>query len=358
MAINKGRAPTRKAWAVGVSLIVHALVGLGLWRWPASPPRDSVPLPDLIQIGVEVYEPAASPTGLTPGLAPHRVRRRAPPVRPAATLPGDPEANIMMRLRGGASRLALDARTLERFERDRVIAPTPAPDVPSLARGPSYSERLAAQARDTNARMNVAAGHVQPFLYDYVRAARRDFKPAEGRLYADPRSPNTVRRAVRAWAREAFIADPRYLAWQGLVAAKRAAARGGALEQADVLRRYGQMIDDNDAGHAPIASMICVVLQPDAPPRIEVNTSSGNRELDRAAIESLARAASSRPPDPDIKPQRACYHFTAAVERAAPIPISGCAFDEVKMTLGCYHPAMKILRTNVTLASVDERDGR
>jgi hypothetical protein len=259
-----------------------------------------------------------------------------------------------LHLRADPGRLGIDALTLARYERDGVIAPTPiAPAAARPGRGPSFSERMAAQLREANARLNVVDGHAEPFLYDFVRAARRDFKPAEGRLYADPRSPNTPVRAARAWANKAFIADPRYLAWQRHVAERKAEGRGGTLDQANVLRKYGELLEANNNRNEPIAAMICVQLRPDARPRIEVSTSSGNSELDRTAVESLSRAVSGRPLDPGVKPQRACYHFTAAVERAPPIIISGCTFDEVKRTFGCYYPAMKILRTDVTLASVD-----
>jgi hypothetical protein len=362
MAIRKEPAAIRKAWAVGASLSGHAL--LAFWLWRSRPPRPTVPPPtetieiDVQSSGAGAAGPAmARPVIRRPSRAHHmevgRERLAAAIDRGPGTAAPVPGPTASMQLRTGAARLALDAGTLDRFERDGVIAPTVAPTDPRPARGPSFSQRLAAQLREANGRVNVEQGHVQPFLYDVVRAAQRDFKPAEGRLYADPRSPNTVARAARAWAHEAFIADPRYLAWQRSFAAKQAAAHGGALDEADVLRKYGQMIDDNAAGNAPIASVICVVLRPDAAPRIEVSASSGNGELDRVAITSLTRAAGRQPLDPGLRPQRACYHFAAAVERAAPLFISGCTFDEAKLTWGCYYPAMKVLRTNVTLASVE-----
>jgi hypothetical protein len=331
---------------------------------PVATPRSSPRLP-VMPGRSGVKRSAAVASARQPGSAAHReaasVRRAAGASAPgAAVAPGEPlgrpakkDEPATLQLRAGPDRLAFDRETLARFEREGVISATTVPAPAAHVRGASFTERLASQMRDANARMNVVEGHVQPFLYDFMRAARRDFKPAEGGIYTDPRSPNTVRRALRAWRRQYFIADPRYLAWQRQIAEREASARGGTLDQANVLRKYGQMVDDNAAGNAPIASLVCVQLQPDAPPKVEVSSSSGNRELDRAALASLSHAATSQPLDPDLKPQRACYHFTAAVERAPPIVMAGCSFDEVKLTLGCTYPAMKVLRTNVTLASVE-----
>jgi hypothetical protein len=353
MAVAKSPRRHRKIWGVGLSIALHALIGVYLGRAPRSrnSPAPGAIVRDVIQIDVRTPAGFAAPSASGSSVAPPRVRRIRS-AGPVAARPADDLPRATLQLRAGPDRLAFDGVILARFERDGVIAPTPVAAA-RPERGPSFSQRLAVQMREANARMNVVEGHAQPFLYDFVRAARRDFKPAEGRLYADPRSPNTVKRALRAWGHQHFRADPRYLAWQKLVAERKAAAHGGTLDEADVLRRYGQMVDDNAAANEPITAMICATLRPDLPPRIEVSTSSGNSELDRAAITALTRATSSRPPDPALKPQRACYHFTAAVERAPPIVISGCSFDEVKLTLGCYYPAMKVLRTNVTLASVD-----
>jgi hypothetical protein len=117
------------------------------------------------------------------------------------------------------------------------------------------------------------------------------------------------------------------------------------------------MIEANNIAVEPIACLICVVLKPGAPIKIELRTSSGNGEIDRAAVEAITRVTLRQPLETDVKAQHACYHFSAAVRRIPPLPVAGCGFDEVTRTFSCYYPTMRVLRTSVTLESVDYDGG-
>jgi hypothetical protein len=396
MVTGKVEKPPR-ALAIGVSLAVHGLLALWLWRSPPgrlSDPRSPATI-DMIEIDVRPIERSrpieqlAPPgetaatripdTGSSAGADDARddpaPRRRgwgaaaaAVPAAPAADT-GDQAPAAVAEGPSAASDLGfslnmrsdvprLDGKTMERFERDGVIAPTVAPESGGRARGASFAERMAGRQRDAQARVNVFDGKVHPQLYDFGRAAERNFKPEEGHIYADSRSPNTVGRALRTWAKELFRADPGYLSAQRARAAEAARGReGNALDQADALRRYDQMIEANNIAVEPIACLICVVLKPGAPIKIELRTSSGNGEIDRAAVEAITRVTLRQPLETDVKAQRACYHFSAAVHRIPPLPVAGCGFDEVTRTFSCYYPTMRVLRTSVTLESVDYDGG-
>lgn len=381
-ATNEGkRARRRRAWAALGSLVVHAMLALWLWRTPRPAPPSAA---STIEIELQT-EPLSRPAPPSPDLTPAAPAERpagqpprptargpaapiaAPPpvaARPSTTPaePADherataaPEGTLHMR--SGPIALAPDLATLGRFEREGVITATPAPEVTKPARGPTFSERLAARVRDDTARVNVFEGHAHPVLYDFLRDAQRDLRPAEGHLYADTRSPNTVGRTLRSWARDYLRADPAYLLWERALAARRAAAHGSTLEEAAALREYDKMIEDNAASDQAITCRVCLVVATGRPTRVELAESSGNGEMDRASIEALERAVLRRPLDPDVKPQRACYHFAAAIHRLPPLPLVGCGFDETTHTFGCYYPTMRVLRTSVTLDSVDYDGG-
>jgi hypothetical protein len=369
--------PSHKAWALLASLAMHVLLALWLGRSASRRLATSRPV-EVIAMDVQTAQAdAPTPPGAVssiserpfpaktrPGWAAHRrpsvlaprpdrpvagQDRGGVPSAAAIAAPTDSVATLQMR----SGPPVLDARTLGRFEREGVIGPSVAPEGTRPVRGPTFSERLAARQRDDNAHVAVFEGRVHPLLYDFGRDAQRDFKPAEGHLYADSRAPNTVGRALRSWAHDFLTADPQYLWWQRSLAAQKAGARGSTLDEAEVLRNYDKMIVQNAAGAEPIACLICVVLKPGALPKVELRTSSGNGEMDRAALEALTHATLRRPLDPDVKPERACYQFTATVRRVPPLPIAGCGFDEVKLTFGCYYPTMRVLHTAVTLESVD-----
>lgn len=246
---------------------------------------------------------------------------------------------------------ALDYATVDRYAREGVIAPNEAFEAPAKpARGPTFMERLATRVEQDRARQRVADGHVHPLLYDYLRDVNKIFHPAEAAIYADPRSPNTVASTVRSWTRGV---QESYRLWHD------EAARGHDDSDkwngsADVLGQYNRMIEGNERAASPIGCMVCLVIKPDTAPQIVLGDSSGNLEVDRMAVEALERAAARRPVDRDVKPEKACYRFTANVSRIPPLPIAGCGFDEVKMTFGCYYPTMRVYKTSVTLESVDD----
>jgi hypothetical protein len=241
MVTAKVEKPPR-AVAIGVSLAVHGLLALWLWRSPPgrSDPRSRATI-DMIELDVRPIEQSRpieqlAPPGETAATripdtasgagaddardqpAPRRRRRggatAAVPAAPAtdtgdqapAAVAEGPSAasdlGFSLNMRSGVPRL--DGKTMEQFERDGVIAPTVTPESGRRARGPSFAERMAGRQREAQARVNVFEGKVHPQLYDFGRAAERNFKPEEGQIYADSRSPNTVGRALRTWAKESI----------------------------------------------------------------------------------------------------------------------------------------------------------
>jgi hypothetical protein len=198
---------------------------------------------------------------------------------------------------------------------------------------------------------------VQPQLYDFLRDARRGFTPNPAALDADPRAPNTVARSVGQWGKGV---GEMYRGWRrGLDDQRRRRLdhdpdRRGA---PDVLEHYNRLLEGTARAVEPMDCLVCLVVRTGGPPEVVLAGSSGNPEVDRAAVEALRRSANTRPVDPDVRPQKTCYRFRATVHRIPPIPIAGCAFDEVALTASCYYPTKKIRKTTVTLESVDYDDG-
>ena len=246
--------------------------------------------------------------------------------------------------------LAPSFDSIDRLTRQGVIAP---PD-PSLAAGSkprrsTFSQRLAARVRDDAARANVDAGKVHPALYDFLRDARRDFRPDFQVLDDDPRTPNTVGRALGQWGRWLTETGHRQLAEQRSRLRKHHAARRG---KPDRLGRDDRALDDVAEAARPISCVACLVIRPDSVPQVVLGSSSDNGELDRAALAALRRAANNRPLELTVKPQRTCYRFQATVFRIPPLPVLGCGPDG-NGGITCVYPTKKLVQTSVTLESVD-----
>ena len=127
----------------------------------------------------------------------------------------------------------------------------------------------------------------------------------------------------------------------------------GRLNPVEVLGHYDRLIKGTQTAAEPIACLVCLVVRPGEEPKVVMDGSSGNSEVDRMATEALARASRRWPLDPDVKPQRSCYRFSVTISRIPPLPMVGCGFDEATLTGGCYYPTMKVTKTDVHLESVD-----
>jgi outer membrane biosynthesis protein TonB len=358
------RGRSARGQALGLSLALHAAVALLLWQGlPATSLLPSLPPPAPLEIELITEAPAQSSAPPEPERPEERgepllKRPRPAPPRPS-TMPEPPppaeEPAPPSSTRRPLPVLTPDFGTIDRLTREGVIAP---PD-PSLApppenKGPSkFATRLAERARDDAARANVTAGKVHPQLYDFLRDARRGFTPNPAALDSDPRAPNTVARSVGQWGKG--VAEM-YRGWQrGLDDQRRRRLdhdpdRRGA---PDILEHYNRMLEGTARAVEPMDCLVCLVVRRDAPPEVVLTASSGNPEVDRAAVEALRRSANTRPLDQDVRPQKTCYRFRATVHRVPPIPIAGCAFDEVTLTASCYYPTKKIRKITVNLESVD-----
>jgi hypothetical protein len=300
--------------------------------------------------------PAPEPRA-RPAPAPRRQAVTAPP--PPQPLPPEPPARdppppVPPR---PPVALALDYDAVDRLTRKGVLdtpAPSEAPPPPpARPRPPSFSERLASVVREDGARRNVAVGKVHPQLFDYMRDAHKVFAPDPKVVDLDPRTPNNVKNSARQWGSglaEAYRSWRRDLDDMNANRRRNDPDRRGA---PDILAHYNRMLEGTKKGAAPIAAQVCLLVNPGAPARVELGKTSGNAEVDRAAVDALTRAAQRRAPDPDVKQQRTCYRFAVTVTRVPPLPVAGCMFDEVNLTASCYYPLKKAMTISVSLDSVD-----
>jgi hypothetical protein len=253
-------------------------------------------------------------------------------------------------------KLALDDATVDRFTRDGVISAAPAPEGPPAGRGKSkWQQKLAMLERDTEGRKNVAAGKVHPQIFDFMRDAKKTFKPRESVVEQDPRAPNTVGRSMRAWSRGFFrnyLDQLRKLELEE-PSRKSKLSEGGT----DLMAEYNRLLRAAEKGGEAIACQVCLVVRPGLPPEVVLAKSSGNKEVDNAATDALTRASLRRPFEDDLKPQRACYRFAATIYRIPPLPIAGCGFDEATLKIGCYYPGMQVYQLKVSLDLVDYSGG-
>jgi hypothetical protein len=355
-------AGRRRTFALATSVAVHA-AALLLLLGPAAPPP--VP-PDAEPIAVEFIDsppaPAVAPpepsTPSAPGSGPAPPRRR-PPAAPSgprggATAEATPEPGGTLGMRFPPASLLLDHDAVDRLTRDGVIdGPQLPPGLPTKRpRGPGFSQRLAARVRDDAARDNVERGKVHPQAYDYMRGAQRLFRPDPEVMYRDQRAPNTVGRSLKLWAKGAYnMVRP----WQTVEELDRTRWARDPHRQGpdDMFKAHNGWIKGTEQAAQPMACLICLVIRPGETPRIELAASSGNKEVDRAAVEALERTAERRPTDPDVRNQRSCYRFTVTIIRIPPVPIVGCNFDEAALKASCYYPTKKVTRTDVKLESVD-----
>lgn len=387
-ATSHPRRPRRHTRAaVALSILVHLATGWLLLRAPRTLSPTTAPLPVELEIITSEPAPTASESPAASNEAapstsqPTRPRPRSRPARSSPPTPSAPApseapapsaapapitltpdvplprdegtATLGMRFpppRIPGTLLTPGYDTIDRLTREGTIA---APDAEAIARagrprGPTFSERLAARVRDDGARANVAEGKVHPAVYDLLRDARRDFQPTPEILADDPRTPNTVARTLRQWGRWLMETGHRELADQNRRLREHHAARRGKPPPDERDRTDEKVV----AAATPIACLVCLVLRPPAAPEVVLGASSGNDALDRQAMSAVRRAADNRPLEADVRAQRSCYRFEATVFRVPPLPVLGCATDE-KGGVQCMYPMKKLMKTTVTLQSVD-----
>ena len=360
----------RRALALATSLLVH---GAALLLMLAPRPPRTEPQVEAEPIVVEFIEsptpdietppaPEARPEPPPPTrrrsfraeapAAPETAPGRDTPERSTTEAPVEPGSPLDMR--APPASLTLDYDAVDRLSRDGVI------DRPQLPlglpgrkpRGPSFGEKVAAMARNDEARRNVERGDVHPQAYDYMRGAQRLFRPDPEVVYRDQRAPNTVGRSLNQWARGAVRA---ILPWQTIEELDRERESRDPHRQGpeDKFRKYNGWTKGTEKAARPMACLVCLVIRPGETASVELAASSGNKEVDRAAVEALERTAQRRPTDPEVRRQRSCYRFSVTVIRIPPVPMVGCSFDEAALTASCYYPTKKMTRTQVHLESVD-----
>ena len=336
----------------------------------AAPPEEPPGPPEVPPAGepIEPPPPEQSVSPEPPAPAEPRPRRRSPaesaPPSARSDRPSDEAAapgRSTLRMRPGpAVDLSLSYDRVDRMTQEGVIAP---PDPTGVAEDrprkiPTFSQRLAARVRNDAARANVAKGEVHPQMYDLLRDARRSFVPPTLALERDRRAPNTVGRTLKQWF--GGLLRPHTDAEDD----RQQNPDRGRLGAPDVLDDRGRASLRAMGGYLglsrgrasriePMDCVVCVVLRPNTEPEVSLGESSGNAELDNAAVDALKQATNIRTIEKDVPSQKSCYRFRATVERVPPVPVLGCGFDEVTMSARCFYPTQKIQKTSIILESVD-----
>ena len=236
-------------------------------------------------------------------------------------------------MRPGGNSLSLDWKTFQKME----PAITPTGRRHGQGDDLSTSARVAKMLAPTGEE-NVKNGHVHPQLYDYQRDAQSVFHPAEASLDREAGRP-TVGGVFKEW-------------WQGYL---------DALERDNGRFREQQAGRGADEGGVDLACDVCVTIAFGQAPRVEIGHRSSSDEMDGEAMKAMRFAVDNRPATEPLwpagtredraAPMRACYRFSASARRLPPVMLPGCAFDEVKMKVGCVWPLKKIFKSDVKLVS-------
>jgi hypothetical protein len=349
---------------LAVSIAGHALAGLLLARTdlraPAPPPPPAPPL--ALEVELLVDTPAATATPVAepraiprPRPPPASSRRPPPPPALAQSTPGLRRPSERERPRPPLS-LALDFRAIDRLAQTGVLRPeeaSPTAPPPVRPRPSTFGERLATRVREAGARRNVALGKVHPQVFDYMRDAHKVFAPDPEIVSLDPRAPGTVKSSLRQWG--GGLAEA-YRSWRRELENPHARRREDDPDRRirpDILEHYNRILEGNRKAAEGLDAQVCLLVEPGATPRVELGKTSGNQEVDQAAIDALTRASHRRQSELDLKEQRACYSFAVKVVRVPPLPVVGCTFDEMELTASCYYPLKKGMEISVSLDSVD-----
>jgi hypothetical protein len=344
-----GRPTRRWGWAaLGASLVGHVLAALVLLRAPRPSLDVHIELPLEIEVVTRPPPPPAPPPEPVREPPRQEVRRRpvAPPPEPVVKAPPAPPKQVapedeppppkegMMHMRAEGPKLGLDWRALAKVQTGEGPPVLRKGDGEAISTGARVAKLLAPTAAD-----NVRVGKVHPQLYDYQRDAGAAFHPAETTVEGGKPS---VRGVFKSW-------------WAGYLAALDA-------DNGHPLHAHEARAGRNDAeGAVELACDVCVTITFGQVPRLDLAHKSSSDELDAAAMSAMQFALDRRPITEPLwpagtradtaAPMRACYRFSASARRLPPVMLPGCAFDEVKMKVGCAWPLKKIFKSDVKLVS-------
>jgi hypothetical protein len=355
-----------RSWAAWlVSALAHALLaGVLLLRARApAPPSLVSPAPIEIEI-TEVPRrgpdrtPAARSEDRSPNTRREPVRARGEepsargdvPPRTDVQRGRTPEAAAVDRAPGSTPELSF--RALSPDVQARIAAP--AADAALAARGGKLSvdELRVAHEREEDAVANVAAGRVDPLLYDYLRGARLRFQDEAQRIAEA--IPIGAGQTIRGWGR-------------GLVARVREAHRNdrtaddvqpdlrddATKRRPDLAAVYDENRRQAEAGAEIRRVEVCLDVAPGRDTTATLRRGSGNAALDRVALDAFARAVSVRPVPPDARAGRACYEVRTATYRAGPAPGIACDLNLGPHGPTCIWPLKKMTSVTSQLLGVE-----
>ncbi len=363
-----------RSWAAWlVSALAHALLaGLLLLRarTPETPSRVS---PAAIEIEInEVPRPGPdrNPAARSEDRSPHThrepVRARGEEPAPRGDVPPGanvapradvqpertPEASAADRAAGAARELSF--RALSPDVQARIAAPAADAALAVRARGGKLSvdELRVAHEREEDAVANVAAGRVDPLLYDYLRGARVRFQDEAQRIAEA--IPIGAGETIRGWGR-------------GLVARVREAHRNdrtaddvqpdlrddATKRRPDLAAAYDENRRQAEAGAEIRRVEVCLDVAPGRDTTATLRRGSGNAALDRVALDAFARSVSVRPVPPDARAGRACYEVRTATYRAGPAPGIACGLNLGPHGPSCIWPLKKMTSVTSQLLGVE-----
>ncbi|HEY5088660.1 MAG TPA: hypothetical protein VIK30_01755, partial [Polyangia bacterium] len=285
-----------------------------------------------------------------------RARAEEPPssrdVPPPADPPPERKAEASSVDRPARSIPELSFRTLQPDVQARIAAP--ASDAAQAARRGKLSveELRVAHEREEDAVANVAAGRVDPLLYDYLRGARIRFQDEAQRIAET--IPIGAGQTVRGWGR-------------GLVARVRDAHRNdrtaddvqpdlrddATKRRPDLAAAYDENRRQAEAGAEIRRVEVCLDVAPGRETTATLRRGSGNAALDRVALEAFARSVSVRPVPPDARAGRACYEVRTATYRAGPAPGIACDLNLGPHGPTCIWPLKKMTSVTSQLLGVE-----
>jgi hypothetical protein len=355
-----------RSWAAWwVSALAHALLA-GLLLRARTPETSSRISPAPIEIEIaEVPRPGSdqAPVARSADRSAHSrrelIRTRS---EPASRGDAPPRTDVQPARTPGASspdRPAVSApelsfRTLSPDIQARIAVPSA--DAALAVRAPggklSVDELRVAHEREEDAAANVAAGRVDPLLYDYLRGARVRFQDEAQRIAEA--IPIGAGETVRGWGR-------------GLVARVREAHRNdrtaddvqpdlrddATKRRPDLAAAYDENRRQAEAGAEIRRVEVCLDVAPGRDTTATLRRGSGNAALDRVALDAFARAVSVRPVPRDARPGRACYEVRTATYRAGPALGIACDLNLGPHGPTCIWPLKKMTSVTSQLLGVE-----
>jgi hypothetical protein len=339
--------------ALFVSLAVHALFWVlgSRVQLPAPPARDDVTI-EIVEVPaaapaapiaeVSPQSPAAPARRPERTRPPEQPRAAAPPAGPSAgsTAPKSDEISLGMRFPDATPQLSGEgvplpsAAQLGRAGIDLAPAGAALPVKPPKGES-AWTRSMNRRAREEVAQANVAAGKAPPEAFDLLREIERRYQPSH-KLVAD------LTRAEAGRSRSAGRWLGRYL---GGFLDHDPTAQGQPFEADAAFRRA--------IGNARLdyAARVCVSYGADGKPVVEIDGGSKIDSLDRLASDLVLQAADRRGPGLGGA-VRACYRFTARLERVPPLPVFFCGLNG-DLRPECIYPLKEIASTSVKLDGVE-----